>query len=175
MLVGSMVPTGILFPGINLSPQIQHLPSTWQVPALLLCALVCGPRSGFIASVAYLSVGLFQLPVFHGGGGLGYLQTPAFGYLAGFMPAAWLSGRLARQPGMNNLPLLTLSALAGLVLLQICGILYLLIGSVLTYWPAEELSGMLFSYTFAPLPTQLAICPAIGILALALRRLLFIE
>jgi biotin transporter BioY len=34
------------------------LPITLQVPALLLTALVCGPRSGMLAAVAYLSLGL---------------------------------------------------------------------------------------------------------------------
>ena len=33
------------------------------------------------------------LMVFHSGGGLSYLQLPAFGYIAGFLPAAWLCGR----------------------------------------------------------------------------------
>ena len=70
-----------------ISPSLLSLPSTWQVPALLICALVAGPRAGVIASVAYLTIGLVDLPVFHGGGGLAYLLTPGFGYLAGFIPA----------------------------------------------------------------------------------------
>ena len=83
------------------------LPLTLQVPALLLTALVCGARSAMLAGVAYISLGLFQLPVFQAGGGLGYVLDPGFGYIAGFLPAAWLSGRLARQPGMDNLLSLT--------------------------------------------------------------------
>jgi biotin transport system substrate-specific component len=81
----------------------KELPITAQVPALLLTALVCGPRSGMLAAVAYLSLGMAVLPVFQDGGGLAYLQQPSFGYLAGFIPAAWLCGRLSQQEGMGRL------------------------------------------------------------------------
>jgi biotin transport system substrate-specific component len=97
ILIGSLVPAALLVP----TPQIAvvDLPATWQVSALLVCAMVSGPRAGVIAAVAYLSMGFINLPVFHGGGGLNYILEPGFGYLAGFVPAAWLTGRLAHQVG----------------------------------------------------------------------------
>ena len=67
ILVGSLIPAAVLVPVAELPPRLLSLPSTWQVPALLLCALVCGPRSGVIAAVAYMTVGLVDLPVFHDG------------------------------------------------------------------------------------------------------------
>jgi len=80
------------------------LPITLQVPALLLTALVCGARSAMLAGVAYISLGLFQLPVFQAGGGLNYLLDPGFGYIAGFLPAAWLSGRIDQTAGDGQRP-----------------------------------------------------------------------
>ncbi|MED5562213.1 MAG: biotin transporter BioY [Cyanobacteriota bacterium] len=174
ILVGGLIPAALLLPGLDLQPHVLTLPSTWQVPALLLCALVCGPRAGVIAAVAYLTIGLVDLPVFHGGGGLNYVLTPGFGYLAGFVPAAWLSGRLAQQPGMNDVLSLTIAAIAGLIMLQLCGVLNLLIGSVLYQWP-DRIPELLFSYTFGPLPAQLVLCAGVGVLALPLRNLLFVE
>jgi biotin transport system substrate-specific component len=171
-LVGSLIPAAMLWPGVPL--EVLPLPSTWQVPALLICALVCGPRAGVIASVAYLTIGLVDLPVFHDGGGPGYLLNPGFGYLAGFVPAAWLCGRLSQQEGMNDLARLTLAAIAGLVMIQICGLLNLLVGGLLGRW-ADPLPELLFSYGVGPLPSQLALCVAAGLLALPLRRLLLIE
>ena len=129
ILVGSLIPAALIWPGMPV--QVLAMPSTWQVPALLLCALVCGPRAGVIAATAYLTVGLVDLPVFHGGGGPGYLLNPGFGYLAGFVPAAWLCGRLAQQERMNDVARLSLAAIAGLVMLQLCGLLNLLLGGVL--------------------------------------------
>ena len=115
-----------------------------------------------------------DLPVFHDGGGPGYLLNPGFGYLAGFVPAAWLCGRLSQQEGMNDLARLTLAAIAGLVMIQICGLLNLLVGGLLGRW-ADPLPELLFSYGVGPLPSQLALCVAAALLALPLRRLLLIE
>ena len=96
MLVGGLIPSALVIPGIETSPRILSLPSTWQVPCLMVTALVCGPRSAVMASVAYLTIGLFHLPIFDGGGSLGYMETPGFGYLIGFIPTAWFSGYIAK-------------------------------------------------------------------------------
>ena len=150
------------------------LPITLQVPALLLTALVCGPRSAMLAGVAYLSLGLIELPVFHGGGGVAYLLDPGFGYLAGFLPAAWVSGRLARQPGMDQLLNLTAAAVLGVAVLQVCGLANLLLGALVGRW-GGQLPQLLVSYSLGPLIPQLLLCCAVAVLALPLRRLLLVE
>lgn len=150
------------------------LPITLQVPALLLTALVCGPRAAMLAGVAYLSLGLFELPVFHAGGGLAYLQDPGFGYLAGFLPAAWVTGRLARQEGMDHLLNLTAAAVMGLAVLQLCGLANLLLGGLVGRWNGA-LPQLLLSYTIGPLLPQLLLCCAVAVLALPLRRLLLVD
>ena len=43
---------------------VLPLPMTLRVPALLFTALVCGHRPAMLAGMAYISLGLFQLPVF---------------------------------------------------------------------------------------------------------------
>ncbi|MGC6482302.1 MAG: biotin transporter BioY [Synechococcus sp.] len=172
ILVGSLIPAALVIPSVPV--QVLPLPSTWQVPSLLICSLVCGPRSGVMASVAYLTIGLVDLPVFHQGGGLGYILNPGFGYLAGFVPAAWLCGRLAQQNGMNTVGRLSLAALAGLLILQLCGLLNLVIGAVFGRW-SEPLPHLIFSYCLGPFPTQLALCMAAGLIALPLRRFLLVE
>lgn len=174
ILVGSLIPSALVLPQPDLPPSLLSLPSTWQVPALLICALVAGPRAGVIASVAYLTIGLVDLPVFHGGGGLAYLLTPGFGYLAGFIPASWLTGRLGQQSGMNDIPRLTLAAIAGLLTIQACGLLNLLLGALLNRW-SEPLVELIFSFSLGPLAAQLALCCAAGLIARVTRRVLLIE
>lgn len=171
ILVGGLVPAAIPFHDAG-GWSIRPLGITLQVPALLLTALVCGPRSAILAAVAYLSIGLFQLPVFHGGGGLAYLLDPSFGYLAGFVPAAWVTGRLARQPGMNDPLTLTAVAAVGLVILHLCGIANLLLGSLAGRW-STELLPLLLGYSLSLVP-QLIFCCGLGVLAWMLRRLLLI-
>ena len=174
ILVGTFVPTGILLPITKYPPEILDLPITWQVPSLLLCALVCGPRSGSIAAIAYLTIGIFYLPIFQQGGYSNYINEPNFGYIVGFIPVAWITGRLAKQKGINNLLLLTMAALAGLVLLHLFGISNLIIGSLLSKWN-EPLWTMILNYSLLPLLSQIVLCPAVGILSLILRRILFIK
>jgi biotin transport system substrate-specific component len=173
LITGGLVQAAL--PGLSPSGlQVIPLPITLQVPALLLTALVCGPRPAMLAAVAYLSLGLFQLPVFNSGGGLAYLLDPGFGYLAGFIPAAWLTGRLARQPGMDNLISLLGAAVIGLAVLQVCGIVNLLLGALAGRW-GGGLGQLLLSYSLGPILPQLLLCCAVALLALGLRRLLLIE
>ncbi len=174
LLTGGLIPVGFLIPSTLSSPIVLELPSTWQVPALLLCSLVSGPRSGVIAAIAYITIGLVHLPVFNAGGSLSYIFTPGFGYILGLIPAAFISGRLAQQDGMNGFLPLMYSAFAGLFCLHICGITNLIFGSMFYRWP-NNLAELIFSYSLGPLPTQLALCASVGILALFLRRLLLIK
>ncbi|MEB3352578.1 MAG: biotin transporter BioY [Cyanobacteriota bacterium] len=172
ILVGGLIPAYTPFAADG-ALLIRPLGITLQVPAMLLTALVCGPRSALLATVAYLSVGLFQMPIFTDGGGFAYLQDPGFGYLAGFVPAAWLSGRLARQNGMND-PLALLGAgLLGLLVMHACGLLNLLSGALVGRWDTPLLV-LLVSYSAALVPQAIAAC-AVALLALLLRRLLLVE
>ncbi|QEY31601.1 biotin transporter BioY [Synechococcus sp. RSCCF101] len=174
ILLGSMVPAALAFPDRTGQLQLLELPTTLQVPALLLTALLCGPRGAFLAAVAYLTVGLWQLPVFTGGGSGSYLLNPEFGFLAGFLPAAWVTGRLARQPGMEDPLALTGAAVVGLLVMQLCGALNLVLGHLLGRWN-EPLGAMLYTYALGPLWGQLLVCCAIGVVALPLRRLLLVD
>lgn len=174
ILVGGLIQAAVPWPAQADPWAVAPLPITLQVPALLLTALVCGPRSAMLASVGYLSLGLWQLPVFHGGGGAAYLLDPGFGFLAGFVPAAWLSGKLARQSGMNDLLRLLGAALIGLAVLQLCGVFNLVLGSLAGRWGAG-LPSLLFTYSLAPLPSQLLLSCAVALVALGLRRLLLVE
>jgi biotin transport system substrate-specific component len=172
IVVGGMVPAAIPFHDSG-GWILRPLGITLQVPALLLTALICGPRSAMLAAVAYLSVGLFQLPVFYEGGGISYVLDPGFGYLAGFVPAAWVSGRLARQPGMGDPLPLAAAAAAGLVVMQLTGLVNLLLGGLAGRW-GGALLPLVVSYTLALAP-QLLLCCAIGVLAWILRRLLLMD
>lgn len=172
IVAGGLIPAFLALPGPE-GWSLRPLGITLQVPALLLTALVAGPRSALLAAVGYLSVGLFQLPVFQQGGGIGYLVDPGFGYLAGFIPAAWITGRLARQRGMDDPLALTAAAGVGLLVLQLCGLLNLLIGALAGRWGAS-LVPLMVSYGLAILP-QALLCCAAGVLAWVLRRVLLVS
>jgi len=174
IIVGSMIPSAILFPQSSFVPHVVSLNSSWQIPAVLLSSMICGPQTGFIASFAYLTIGLFYLPVFHGGGSIGYILTPEFGYLLGFIPASLVTGKLARKFPKNQLIGLTVTAITGILIIHIIGILNLFIGNIIYRWQANLLE-LFIAYSLAPIPAQLILCPSISIISIALKRILLIK
>lgn len=72
-------------------------------------------------------MGLAGFEIFMDGGGAAYIQRPAFGYLLGFIPGAWLCGRLTeyfRQPKPANL---FAAGLLGILAVHFTGVSYLVL------------------------------------------------
>ncbi len=168
------MPSALIMPGFDSPLKLLDLASTWQVPFLLVSAIVCGPRAGTMAAVAYITVGLVHLPIFQGGGYFSYLFTPNFAFLTGFIPAAWASGLLVQKTNKNDLACLSIAAFTGVLVLQSWGVLCLIAGVLIGYW-TDPFVDLLFSYSIIPLVAQTILCPAVGIISLSLRGLLLIE
>ena len=99
------------------------VPITLLFFATALAGVLLGPRWGAVSQVVYVVLGLVGLPIFTGGGGLGYVLQPSFGFLLGLIPAAWVIGMLTRgRPGPVRV---ALSALAGLAVLYLVGLPYM--------------------------------------------------
>lgn len=76
-------------------PWIGGYQFSLQVAGVFLTACLGGAGAGVYAQVTYLALGLFESQVFSYGGGVDYIHRAAFGYLLGFLPAAWVCGTLA--------------------------------------------------------------------------------
>lgn len=174
IIICAMIPSSIIFPQEDLSLSISPLHSNWQIQGVLLTSLLCGPQIGTISAISYLIIGLFYLPVFHGGGSVGYILTHEFGYLLGFIPAAWICGFLAKQNTKANLINYSCFTILSLCVVHIIGIIYLIIGKVFGNW-LEDLSDLILINTFIPFPTQLLLCISISLLSIFLRRVLIIK
>lgn len=97
------------------------VPVTLQTAVVILSGIVLGARYGALSQTVYVSMGLIGFPIFAKGGGLAYLEQPSFGFLAGFIPAAWVSGHVAGSWRKSSLPRIFGASLAGLVLIYIAG------------------------------------------------------
>lgn len=76
------------------------VPLTLQTLGVMLSGLILGPRLALLAMALYVVLAAIGLPVLPGGrGGLAVFVGPTGGFLIGFIPAAWVVGRLARQSG----------------------------------------------------------------------------
>jgi len=118
--------SGLMIVGASLRIQFPLIPLTFQPFFAILSGLLLGSTLGLFSQIAYLLLGLVGLPVFAGGSaGLLYVLKPTFGFLLGFALSAWLAGRLVGtsfKPGF--LRVLT-SAMSGLIVIYVLGILYM--------------------------------------------------
>lgn len=99
-------------------------PLSFQTLFVIMAGLVLGGRDGAAAVLVYLVMGLFGLPVFTQGGGVGYVFKPSFGYLIGFPIGALVSGVLCSRIKRMTRGKVFLSALCGMVPIYIIGITY---------------------------------------------------
>lgn len=100
------------------------VPVTLQTFAVLLAGAVLGLSRGGASQALYLAAGAAGAPVFSGAGaGWGHLAGPTGGYLAGFVLGAALVGWMVGKREEPGLMWLTLSTVAGSLLITLCGVL----------------------------------------------------
>ena len=86
------------------------VPITGQTFAVLMLGALLGSRRGGLSMCLYLAEGLMGFPVFTSVVGPAALFGPTGGYLVGFIPAAYLVGRLAER-GWDRYILSTIAAM----------------------------------------------------------------
>jgi biotin transport system substrate-specific component len=84
VILGSL----LLAAAARISVPVTPVPVTLQSLAVALLAAAFGWRIGVATVALYIVEGLAGLPVFAAGGGLGYLMSPSFGFIAGWLPMA---------------------------------------------------------------------------------------
>jgi len=83
------------------------VPLTGSTLGVLLAGALLGSRRGSYAVALYLAEGAAGLPFFAGGAaGFVHFAGPTGGYLIGFLPAAYVAGRLA-EAGWDKTPFKT--------------------------------------------------------------------
>ena len=169
-----MIPSAIILPEKDLSFSLVQLQSTWQIHGLMLASILCGPQLGIVCALGYITIGLFYLPVFHGGGSVGYILTPDFGYILGFLPAAYICGNCTKGNSSSNLVNYTLYTSISLFILHIIGIIYLFLGSIFTNWK-DNLVDLILINSVIPFPSQLLLCTSTSLLALSIKKILILK
>ncbi len=123
MVVGLM--TALMCVSAFVRIPVPPVAITLQSVVVLLSGLVLGPQLGPLAQGIYLALGLIGLPVFSQGGGLGYIFQPSFGYLLGFVPAAWFIGHGVHGLKTASTKRLLILAIGAHLLIYAIGLPYL--------------------------------------------------
>ena len=105
-------------------PMPNMMPVTLQTFFVLLTALVLPFKASILTILTYIVLGLIGLPIFSGGGGLGYVLMPNFGFIVGFLLATVIIGVITEKLKYRNFwPCIAISLL-GITVIYIIGILY---------------------------------------------------
>ncbi len=96
------------------------VPLTLHVLIVLSAGFLLGARFGLLSQVIYLLLGLAGLPVFTGGGGIGYVFSPTFGYVLAYPAAAWIVGSLS-SGGERTTVRFFMASLAGISIIYLLG------------------------------------------------------
>ena len=142
---------------------------TLQFMFVLLAGMLLGSAHGALAVGVYVLLGLFGLPIFAAGGGLGYIFRPSFGFLAGFILTAFIVGFLCERMKKKTYVSYLLAAFAGFVVTYGIGLVYKYF--MLNYYVGDKTSLLLVLADCFPLdmPGDVILCLISSALALRLR------
>lgn len=100
----------------------MHFTLQWLF--VLLAGFFLGSKKGAISVLVYILIGLSGVPVFAAGGGIGYVLRPGFGFLLGFILAAYLIGLITEKMKAKSLVQLIVPATVGLIAYYSVGAVY---------------------------------------------------
>lgn len=102
------------------------VPITGQTLGVLVVGAALGARRGAAALTTYMLAGLAGLPVFAGfTGTIAAVATPSFGFILGFIPAAFLAGWFAERTWDRRLWLAMVGFVAASIVPFLVGVPYM--------------------------------------------------
>lgn len=106
---------------------IPYVPFTLQYLFCALAGIILGSKLGALSQIVYVIIGLVGVPVFTEGGGFNYIFKPTFGYLIGFIIAAYVIGKIRENVKELTFIKAIFMLLSGLFFIYLFGVVYLYI------------------------------------------------
>lgn len=105
-------------------PMPNMMPVTLQTFFVLFTALTLSVKASTLAITTYITLGLIGLPIFSGGGGLGYVLMPNFGFIIGFLFVTVIMSVITQRLKYRKLWQYIIISAFGMAVIYIIGILY---------------------------------------------------
>jgi biotin transport system substrate-specific component len=122
------------------------VPITLQTLGVMLAGCLLGPKRALQALLLFLLAVALGLPLLSGGrGGLGVFMAPSSGYLLGWPVGAWVTGiimawltqrHIHANPTRAAVHAFVASALGGLLMVHVCGVIGLVLIANLSWQQA---------------------------------------
>ena len=100
-------------------------PITLQFLFTALAGILLGSKYGALSQLLYMLIGLFGVPIFTKGGGPNYIFEPSFGYIIGFIFAAYVIGKIVEREKSPSIKNIFFASLIGTIVIYIIGVPYL--------------------------------------------------
>ena len=144
---------------------------TLQFFFVLMAGLLLGSKLGGIAVLAYVLIGLAGVPIFAAGGGITYVVRPSFGYLIGFIVAAFVTGLVSEKLEAKTVKQYLPACISGLVVCYLIGLVYKYF--MLNFYVGESTAFVLVIADCFPLdlPGDIVLSVIAAIVAVRLRPL----
>lgn len=161
--------TTLIAVGAFIKVPVPVVPFTLQFLFTMLAGLLLGGRKGALSVGVYILLGLVGLPVFAEGGGFWYILKPSFGYLLGFMLAAYVTGRMVeRKKKLLTRWVIAINFLGLLIVYGMGMVYYYVICNYVIDTPIAL--GPLFLYCFVlAVPGDICLCILAAILTVRVR------
>lgn len=115
---------GLTAVGAFISIPLGPVPITLQTLFVILGGVLLGAKLGALAQIVYILLGLIGLPIFSGfTGGPQAIVRPSFGFLIGFIFAAFIVGKIVERD--NSRFKIWLAATVGTIVIYIFGLPYM--------------------------------------------------
>jgi biotin transport system substrate-specific component len=98
---------------------------TFQTIFSILAGLLIGSKNGALSMTLYMVMGLAGLPVFSTPAGIHYVLNPTFGFLLGFIAAAWAVGKISESFSDFTIGTSFLASSAGILSIYFFGTVYM--------------------------------------------------
>ena len=139
--------TALTAVGAFISIPMDPVPITLQTLFVLLAGILLGPKLAAISQLLYVILGLMGIPIFAGfTGGLQTIIKPNFGFLIGFIVAAYIIGKISTQDYKG----ITVAALIGTIVIYLIGLPYMyfilnyVMNMQLSFFEVFKLGALLF-------------------------------
>lgn len=106
---------------------IPPVPVTLQLFFCCFAGFLLGSKLGMLSQLLYVIIGLCGIPIFTAGGGPSYIFNPTFGYLIGFIIAAYVIGKISESKDNITIKDSIIAVNSGIAVIYAIGVPYLYI------------------------------------------------
>ena len=148
---------------------VPYIPFTLQFLFCAFAGILLGARLGAYSQLLYAVIGLVGIPIFEQGGGPNYIFKPSFGYLLGFILAAYVIGKITEKIEKLTFEKAFFAIMAGVFSLYLIGVTYMYFILNLYLNQSVTIKWVVYNGAFIFLPKEIVLAIIIALSAVKIR------